>query len=512
MLDRTRIIELIKYPSSATTEEQEELLTLSRQYTYSALLKILNAKIASIRQSADTNQFLTSAAITAVDRANLKKYIQTEVWEVSTFVPELVKNTEVTEEKSAPETESEQPSFQEEEVFLEETQHVQETEEPENNEPDTPVGETEISEPIHSPEMSGRNDKDEEAILHEQPGDQDDEGPAEDWKTEPGDDQAQETIPAVSDEDEDSDAVLPQQEEFAPEDTGDSADGVVSLDQEHSEPADTINEPLDLSEKEFKPVSSEHGNKPEVLDPLSSDLMNNIREYRKSRDFFEKLLKDDDHEESAKISVEGKKKSDKKGGKKTGKKSGKAEHTDPEDPQLKKNAEKAEKPVNRETGRDSSSEEKDAGEKSESSPESIPTEPIEKDVIEKVTEERKSEGYQVYEEEDPGVIREFLDKITGESENLKKLKKEEQVEIIENFIKTDPRIKNVKSHKTLKEREDLSLPSVKFKDDIVSENLANIMISQGKTEQAIDIYKKLIWKFPQKKAYFATQIEELKKK
>ena len=504
---------MIKYPSSATAEEQEELLTLSRQYSYSPLLKILNAKIASIRQSADTNQFLTSAAITAVDRSNLKKYIQTEVWEVSTFVPELVKNTEVTEDKPAPETESEQPSYREEEISMESAQHVQDAEEPENTALDTPARETPISEPVHSPEMSGGNDKDEEAILHEHPGDLNDEGPVEDSKTEQGEDQEQQKISDVSDEDEgDYDDDLHQQDEFAAEETGDSADGGVSLDQEQSEPTKTINEPPDLSEKKFKPVSAEHGNQPEILDPLSSDLMNNIREYRKSRDFFEKLLKEDDHEESAKISVEDKKKSGKKDRKKTGKKSGKAEHTDPEDPQLKKNPEKEDKPVNLETGRDPLPEEEDTGNKSETSPESVPTEPIENDVMKKVTEERKSEGYQVYEEEDPGVIREFIDKITSDSENLKKLKKEEQVEIIENFIKTDPRIKNVKSHKTLKEREDLSLPSVKFKDDIVSENLANIMISQGKTEQAIDIYKKLIWKFPQKKAYFATQIEELKKK
>jgi hypothetical protein len=65
---------------------------------------------------------------------------------------------------------------------------------------------------------------------------------------------------------------------------------------------------------------------------------------------------------------------------------------------------------------------------------------------------------------------------------------------------------------SLKEREDLSLPSIQFKDDIVSENLANILKNQGKIEQSIDIYKKLIWKFPQKKAYFASQIEALKKK
>ena len=73
-------------------------------------------------------------------------------------------------------------------------------------------------------------------------------------------------------------------------------------------------------------------------------------------------------------------------------------------------------------------------------------------------------------------------------------------------------MQNVLSSKELAEKKDLSAPSVKFRDDIISENLANIMIKQGKHEKAIDIYKKLIWKFPQKKAYYATQIEELKKK
>lgn len=60
------------------------------------------------------------------------------------------------------------------------------------------------------------------------------------------------------------------------------------------------------------------------------------------------------------------------------------------------------------------------------------------------------------------------------------------------------------------DQSDLSVPSVEFGDDLVSENLAKIMIKQGKKEKAIDIYKKLIWKFPQKKAYFASQIENLK--
>jgi TolA-binding protein len=41
--------------------------------------------------------------------------------------------------------------------------------------------------------------------------------------------------------------------------------------------------------------------------------------------------------------------------------------------------------------------------------------------------------------------------------------------------------------------------------------LAQILTRQGKKDKAIEVYKKLIWKFPQKKAYFAAQIEDLKK-
>ena len=38
------------------------------------------------------------------------------------------------------------------------------------------------------------------------------------------------------------------------------------------------------------------------------------------------------------------------------------------------------------------------------------------------------------------------------------------------------------------------------------------MVKQGKLEKAQEIYNKLIWKFPEKKAYFVAQIEKLKKK
>jgi hypothetical protein len=60
------------------------------------------------------------------------------------------------------------------------------------------------------------------------------------------------------------------------------------------------------------------------------------------------------------------------------------------------------------------------------------------------------------------------------------------------------------------DQEDLSVQNLEYESNIVSETLAKIYKKQGKTEKAVDIYKKLIWKYPQKKAYFAARIEDLK--
>ncbi len=89
-----------------------------------------------------------------------------------------------------------------------------------------------------------------------------------------------------------------------------------------------------------------------------------------------------------------------------------------------------------------------------------------------------------------------------------KLKK--QSTIIEKFIKEEPSIR--KNAKPINDKQDMAKESGKMRDDVVSESLAKIFVNQGKIEKAIDIYKKLIWKFPQKKALFAGQIEKLKKK
>jgi tetratricopeptide (TPR) repeat protein len=93
-------------------------------------------------------------------------------------------------------------------------------------------------------------------------------------------------------------------------------------------------------------------------------------------------------------------------------------------------------------------------------------------------------------------------------------KQKEQIKIIENFIKVQPRLsakKRSTSEDNIPEEPDLAARSVEFGDSIISETLAEILIQQGKKEKAIEVLKRLIWKFPQKKTYFAAQIEELKK-
>jgi hypothetical protein len=92
------------------------------------------------------------------------------------------------------------------------------------------------------------------------------------------------------------------------------------------------------------------------------------------------------------------------------------------------------------------------------------------------------------------------------------LSQKEQVDLIERFIKSPPNITRSKDKAPSDtDQQDLSENNASIEEDFASENLAQILTKQGNKEKAIEIYKKLIWKFPQKKAYFATQIEGLKK-
>jgi hypothetical protein len=90
-------------------------------------------------------------------------------------------------------------------------------------------------------------------------------------------------------------------------------------------------------------------------------------------------------------------------------------------------------------------------------------------------------------------------------------KQKEQIDIINHFIQKQPSITSAKDKQPAPITDLNPIKTGEFGDNIVSETLVEILIKQGKKDKAIEVLKKLIWKYPQKKAYFASQIEELKK-
>jgi hypothetical protein len=90
-------------------------------------------------------------------------------------------------------------------------------------------------------------------------------------------------------------------------------------------------------------------------------------------------------------------------------------------------------------------------------------------------------------------------------------KQKQQIELINQFIKAQPSITNAKDRQPTPVGDLNPIKSGEFGDNIVSETLVEILIKQGKKDKAIEVLKKLIWKYPQKKTYFASQIEDLKK-
>lgn len=58
---------------------------------------------------------------------------------------------------------------------------------------------------------------------------------------------------------------------------------------------------------------------------------------------------------------------------------------------------------------------------------------------------------------------------------------------------------------------EMAVNSLNQEAGLVSESLATILARQGKVEKAVEMYQKLSLKYPQKRAYFASQIETLLK-
>jgi tetratricopeptide (TPR) repeat protein len=87
--------------------------------------------------------------------------------------------------------------------------------------------------------------------------------------------------------------------------------------------------------------------------------------------------------------------------------------------------------------------------------------------------------------------------------------KNEQIKIIEQFIQQEPRITPMKAYNN---PVNMARKSVQESDELVTETLAAIYAQQGNFEKAISFYEKLSLKIPEKSAYFAALIKDLKNK
>ena len=88
--------------------------------------------------------------------------------------------------------------------------------------------------------------------------------------------------------------------------------------------------------------------------------------------------------------------------------------------------------------------------------------------------------------------------------------RKKEFQIIEKFIKEEPQIKPPAANKI--DTENKAKKSSEDANEVVSETLAKIYVEQMLYHKALDVYKKLSLKYPEKSAYFASQIKYLELK
>lgn len=107
----------------------------------------------------------------------------------------------------------------------------------------------------------------------------------------------------------------------------------------------------------------------------------------------------------------------------------------------------------------------------------------------------------------------FLDEtpfeLLPENEVLPKGDKGGGIDLIDRFITENPTISNRKEED--KTPIDISFDdSDQVADELITDTLAGVYMSQGLFYEALEAYEKLSLKFPEKNSYFATQIEKIK--
>jgi len=99
----------------------------------------------------------------------------------------------------------------------------------------------------------------------------------------------------------------------------------------------------------------------------------------------------------------------------------------------------------------------------------------------------------------------------GDVENINKPEKiNKTTKLIDNFIEKIESLEKIGS-KESSITGDASITSADEKEEFMTETMADIQIQQKNYPKAIEIYQKLILKFPEKKTYFAIQIKKVER-